>query len=640
MGFGHFLRLKGRTSFFRRRIPEGLRARLAQTEICATLGVVDKDSAERGARRLAVAVDVFFASAMRDMSLNSSDLTRVISTTIEAWRESDERHDAGFVLAKGRTPSSPRDNAELFAELADTTLQAHGIGQSLHDADYVSARFAEAGIEAPPDPLDLQRAGHGLTLGLASYYLGLAVEIADRHDLRRGWRGLPVEHWRAHHNQLLRQLGAVPDGAGYRRAPDQADQLPAAALQSSKAEPLAPREALAILPPPVLDQAGPLFSAVMAESLEERIATKELVSSARHEAKATTAIWIEVCGDRPIATYGRADMSAFRSMLVRLPQHYWRSEAEKAKSIRQVIAEAEAKDRNYIRVSNVTINKHLSRVAPFFDWCVLNGRMDKPQDAFWTGFHLPTGVRVTSLKENEERPAWSHEQIRQIFLHPVWTGRKSAYFYNSAGSVIVRDALYWCPLIAAYGAMRREEFAQLKVKHVRKVHDVWVFDLRHIEVDVKNDSSPRYVPLHKVILDLGFIEEMVAGRGPDERLFVELKPSESHHAFGDSVGNRFSRVIDTLGLVLMRTNGTEADGVFHPFRHRLITDLMTAGVPGGIVDGITGHASDARKTERSRYTEDAHVRELKAAVDRLKLPIDVELLARRWKQLRRPRTAR
>lgn len=266
--------------------------------------------------------------------------------------------------------------------------------------------------------------------------------------------------------------------------------------------------------------------------------------------------------------------------------------------------------------------------------------MEKPLDAFWTGFHLTTGVRITGLKENEERPAWSHQQIRQIFLHPVWTGRKSAYFYNSAGPVIVRDALYWCPLIAAYSAMRREEFAQLKVKHVRHLHDVWVFDLRHIEVDVKTDSSPRYVPVHKVILGLRFIEEMVEGRNADEQLFVELKPSESHDAFGDPVGNRFSRVIDTLGLVLIRANGTEADGVFHPFRHRLVTDLMKAGVPGGIVDGITGHRSDDRRTERSRYTEDAHVRELKAAVDRLELPIDTALLAQRWKQLGVSRKAR
>lgn len=56
MGVGSYLRLKGRASVFRRKVPEALRARLARTEICATLGIVSRDSAERGARQVAVAV--------------------------------------------------------------------------------------------------------------------------------------------------------------------------------------------------------------------------------------------------------------------------------------------------------------------------------------------------------------------------------------------------------------------------------------------------------------------------------------------------------------------------------------------------------------------------------------------------------
>ena len=121
MGVGSYLRLKGRASVFRRKVPEAPRVRLARTEICATLGVVSRDSAERGARQVAVAVDVFFASALRNMSLSSIDLNRVVASTIEAWREGDERHDASFALAHGRTFGSPRENALHFAEMAEMT---------------------------------------------------------------------------------------------------------------------------------------------------------------------------------------------------------------------------------------------------------------------------------------------------------------------------------------------------------------------------------------------------------------------------------------------------------------------------------------------------------------------------------------
>ncbi|MBK8083604.1 MAG: hypothetical protein IPK28_07005 [Devosia sp.] len=172
MGVGSYLRLKGRASVFRRKVPEGLRARLARTEICATLGIVSRDSAERGARQVAVAVDAFFSSALRDMNLNSADLSRVVAATINAWREGDERHDARFVLAHGRALGTPRENALHMAEMAEMALAAHGAGASLHDVSFIGHRFVEAGIEPPSDAPDMHRAGREITLGLSQLLSG------------------------------------------------------------------------------------------------------------------------------------------------------------------------------------------------------------------------------------------------------------------------------------------------------------------------------------------------------------------------------------------------------------------------------------------------------------------------------------
>ena len=89
MGVGSYLRLKGRASVFRRKVPEALRARLARTEIYATVGIVSRDSAERGARQAPVAVDAFFSGAMRNMNLSSTDLSGVVASAIQTWREND-----------------------------------------------------------------------------------------------------------------------------------------------------------------------------------------------------------------------------------------------------------------------------------------------------------------------------------------------------------------------------------------------------------------------------------------------------------------------------------------------------------------------------------------------------------------------
>lgn len=63
MRTGHYTRLKGRVTYFRRKIPEFLQVRLESTEICYRLGVVSSKLAERLGRRLAVEVDMFFEDA-------------------------------------------------------------------------------------------------------------------------------------------------------------------------------------------------------------------------------------------------------------------------------------------------------------------------------------------------------------------------------------------------------------------------------------------------------------------------------------------------------------------------------------------------------------------------------------------------
>lgn len=619
MRIGHFTRLKGRTTYFRRKVPLILRSRLASSEICVRLGVVNRDSAERQARRLAVAVDEFFKDAATNTMLAADDLSRLISLTMTSWRQQDERRDAQRALEWGGRSAAARDEAAVLGATAYQVLAAQESGRNMHDDTFVLERLDAAGLPRLDDPVDRHLVGRKLSVALAAHYLTTAIEMADRQGLYRGRHALPVEEWQERLSRLGVQVGT---GA----APT---QVPEPATGTRQPPPQGRPNEVAVAPEPV---AAKFFSELVERSLTDRINAGLIQASARHESGASTRIWMEVCGDRPVDQYARRDMAEFRSVLVRLPKSYWKSEAEQEKTILMVIAEAEAKAPGaYTKVSAVTVNRHLSTIAPILEWCRTSGELPADFEPFWTGFHVPTGRRVSGLRANEERPAYSLDQIRRIFEHPVWTGRKSAYYYTSPGAVIVRDSLYWCPLIAAFHAMRREEFAQLKVKHVRQIDGIWVFDLHHVEVRTKNDASPRFVPVHDDLLMLGLIDDVVLGRDPGTQLFPELRPSASHGKFGDALGKRFGRVIDDLGIVVMRKNSTESDGAFHPFRHRLVTDLTAAGVPLGIIDAITGHRSDARKSERARYTDELYVGVLKEGIDKLKLPIDLEGLNRRWR---------
>ena len=111
------------------------------------------------------------------------------------------------------------------------------------------------------------------------------------------------------------------------------------------------------------------------------------------------------------------------------------------------------------------------------------------------------------------------------------------------------------------------------------------------------------------------------------------------------MGKKFSRVIDSLGIVVMRKDGKESHGAFHPLRHYGVTMLCNAGIEMGIVDAISGHASFAREfttakyeaSERERYMKGFLVENLKAAIDKLEAPIDIAELKRRLRHCERIR---
>lgn len=201
------------------------------------------------------------------------------------------------------------------------------------------------------------------------------------------------------------------------------------------------------------------FSAVFQEFFERGVAEGRFKPEHAISTNSSLRIFLEVCGDKGIGGYNRQDIVKFRSVIQKLPKRYWRGPKQREAPILNVIAEFAAREEKtgerYERVSNKTVNKHMSNICPAFAWAQREGYISDNKKPFWTGLSLMTGFRVTGLAEREERPGYSWEQIEKIFQHCVWTGRSSEMFYNKPGRVIIRDSLYWAPLIAIFSLMRR-----------------------------------------------------------------------------------------------------------------------------------------------------------------------------------------
>lgn len=668
----HYTYLRGRVTYFRRKIPLDLRKRLASSEICIRIGIIATSDAEQIGRRLAVETDLFIENARVDPMLDEAALRQFVTATISDWQINQERQTAQLQKDFGRaTGMSARNQALIHFESAQELLVAHDQGRSLYDDVFIKERFEAANLPVPDDQLVLGVAGRRLNLALALHYLDTAIAIAHRHGLGSGWRALPMHEWQERAKGVRVALGLARDGEtpglrssdiagpahmlGHAIVPKNAtgttypdnlrsfsDRMP---CDISNSDTESQRQAVARQDANSHDERL-LFSKLFAQSLDMRAEEGRIGDKQRHTTNSSLRIWIETIGDRPVTAYARQDIAAYRSFLKTIPKLYWRSVSERRKPIQQVVAEADAQEKAtgkpVERLGPVTINKHLSNVGSFFAWAQKEQLLpEKPP--FWSGFHLPTGEAVTGLAEHEERPAFSDAQIETIFKHPVWTGRASENRYNKAGTLIIRDALYWGPLIAVYSLMRREEIFQLKVKHIREVEGIWVFDLHHHELSLKNAASRRLVPLHRYLLELGFIETMVRGRNSEEQLFPELSRSAVHNTFGDKVGKKFASIIDFLGIVVIRKDGKESHGAFHPLRHYGETILLNAKVPAGIVDAIAGHKSSARDNEkrshetveRTRYNKGYYITTLKNAIDEIEAPIDIPDLKRRVRECKR-----
>ncbi len=617
MASDSFLRLKGRTSYFRRKIPAALQSQLASSEICFRLGVIDRDSALHLGRRLAVAVDAFFVSARRDKMLSSHQLSAVLGSALQDWRSS--------ILPVPVPLISTRKQAKDMAAMADGLLQRQSDGYPIIDDDFIAKQFGAAGIEVPADPMAARLAGNALTAGMAAHYLETAAELARQSGLDHGLFRLPATAWEEKAARLLAPYRDVEEMAPRPSPPPAPAPLNASAIAKT--------------PSPVVPsattkfdrEAGESFSSQANYIVTERIKARQVGPDAVKNVGPSLRLWLQICGDVDVRAYSPAHMAEFRSVLIDIPKYYWRSVKEQEKHILQIIVEAGASGPNYVRVTPDTVNKHLSNLNSVFEYAKTMGIINRSTPNFAEGLYLETGVEISGLEEHEERPGYTPAQVQLFFTHPVYLGRKSTYFYNDPGEVIVRDALYWLPLLAAHQLMRREEICQLRVKHVKQADGIWYFDLMQRDLKLKRGTSRRRVPLHDNIIALGFLDEVVHGRDPEELLFPELSPN-AKGSYSDYVGKRVSRMVDSLEIKLVRVDDSEADGAIHPFRHHGITQLENLGVQGGIIDALTGHSSKDRKSQRSRYTDEIYLSVLQETVNLLPIPIDVEELNRRSKE--------
>jgi integrase len=236
------------------------------------------------------------------------------------------------------------------------------------------------------------------------------------------------------------------------------------------------------------------------------------------------------------------------------------------------------------KLSAKRTNAFLSNYRVFMTWYLSHSDEERPNP--FSGLDVQENRKTDRFKRRIFVPTELEQIIHYYIKH---RGEAKAF----------REAAHWFPVLGYYSGMRLNEIANLSPKRVRKHNGIWIFDL--VGLDLKNEASERFVPIHDVLLDMGIVEFAKKQSGKNHsRLFPELKKGKN--GFGDAISKWFNRTLLRNVGVDKEEEGKNGVGIdFHSLRKTFIDTLNNEGAQLHHIKLIVGHSNHDDVTLR-HYT--------------------------------------
>lgn len=573
------------------------------------------------------------AAAIRDQRA----LAAVYTMASEHWKWRDVNEDAIYKWCRGR--GFTQEEAYIIIDYLRVWLPtmtkagAEGFGPPL---EYLKNALTGVGAEASQENIDILWREFLRTRGkaLADYeqrHFGDPVGLDDLFESstktrRAGVRSAPTLD--------LDNLGGekAPPGDGRGKAPANgadpcSDERPAPPEAATKR--VGPLEASTSAPAASGEKklSEMLFSKVCAEFQRKTYAIRtERSPKGENKSASNHAVLIWILGDKPINSYTSDDVSDFEDVYRKLP-HDYKNLRTNGQAAKEVVEEAEKMRKTLPSIRDAHQRKALeARLAPLSAKS-FNAKIGALKEVLLfaglpnitKGWHQ--NIKKSKNAQRKERSAPEADTVRRLFDGSVWTGRKSAHRLVEPGNVIIRDSLYWIPLLCAHHGIRLDESAQLHGRHIVRINGVLCFDLKNDpRLILKNENARRWIPIHEKILALGF-EKLLEGLDDDAQLFPELTNRNKNKSYGEALNKRYGRYLQVIfGKETAKTLTS------HCFRHFVSTQLgNNPAFKDSWVNELIGHEGE-RPSEAERYNKEIYASNLKAMVDSVVVPIDYEKL--------------
>lgn len=504
---------------------------------------------------------------------------------------------------------------------ADDAFRAKGVGLDLTAmrAPY-ELRIPVEGQSAPPPPPLLDPAR-----GMTRDDLGLLDFAVDRFgsQLRLAVALRQPPDWiRAAVDAALAERGiALPQGAERERLDFQFLGATQKAFDTIKKRNVGE---FIITPPPPVDPAekhGPTLSETFKRWKSGTLLPGMKVPrpSTADEAEFCVRRFREMHGDPHIGSITRAQARSFCDALwrlpTRLPDHIERL------PLPDIINRADI--HSYPARSSGTFGKHITLMlaiinkgAKAFDLKFKGNGWSNPFD----------GLKPENNDDERVRDPFSPEELATIFGSSIYTRGERPR--GGQG-----EAAFWLPVLDVMTGARLSELAQLRLGDIRKDDDSGIvfFDINDEGgKKLKAKSAKREVPIHRVLIDIGFMDYL-AMRQEDAAdaaalLFPGLEPrGKKQQRWAGAWSKWFNRWrTQTLGIA-----GHETRKDFHSLRHTFKDMCRAAQIGEEVHDALSGHSfKGGGKGVGRRYGSGVPLAVRAEAINRLSPPSVVAKL--RW----------
>ncbi|WP_295693388.1 site-specific integrase [uncultured Maricaulis sp.] len=292
------------------------------------------------------------------------------------------------------------------------------------------------------------------------------------------------------------------------------------------------------------------------------------------------------------------DFEAWTRLLLRLPKNA--GKRFPAGSLEEMVKAGEAVRAEPIARSNARgIQQSASSLI---DHLVKRERLDRNR-------LKPHILPKTKFTKPSRRP-FTVAELNTLFRQPVFTGCiDEERGFSKTGPNVPKRSRYWLPLIALFTGMRMGEIAQLWTDDVLEPDGVWALRVQFNadrDQELKNPGSDRIIPIHKTLIDLGFVDWASAARQKNaSRLFPDIPKSKDKQDFSSIFSKRFSKFLETADL--WRDGRT-----FHSLRHNFRDAVRDADLSDSVAKVLGGWADD---DPHNQYGRGYKIEMLKAAID-------------------------